>query len=242
MKIIKYKKLDKSTYRVFIDDQYIDLSEEVILKYEILLLNEIDSKLLKKLKEENNFYEAYHMAIKYLSKKMRSIWEVKKYLASYEKEKVDDLINKLIDSGYLNDEYYVECYLKDRINLSKDGPIKIKKKLLELGIDPMIIDDKLKGFDLDIELQKIKEIAERKIKQNKNKSEYHLKQKIRDDLFNMGYISENISQVLDKLDFYNKDVYKKEKERIYKKLSKKYSDNELEYRYKNELYRLGFKE
>ena len=44
----------------------------------------------------------------------------------------DETVDKLIDKGYLNDEYYAKSYISNQVNLSSDGPYKIIKHLGEL--------------------------------------------------------------------------------------------------------------
>ena len=67
-----------------------------------------------------------------------------------------------------------------------------------------------------------------------------LRKKIYNDLIMMGYDTHLINKVLDEIDFSNdKDMVKKEYDKLYKRLSRKYSDKELEYKIKEKLYQKG---
>ena len=53
MKINKYKKVGKNKYKVYFDNNEIILFEDVILKYDLLLLKDVSLELLDKIIDEN---------------------------------------------------------------------------------------------------------------------------------------------------------------------------------------------
>ena len=55
MKINKYKKVGKNKYKVYFDNNEIILFEDVILKYDLLLLKDVSLELLDKIINENKF-------------------------------------------------------------------------------------------------------------------------------------------------------------------------------------------
>jgi len=244
MKINKFTKQKNGMYKIqFEDGSNILAHEDIILKYELLIKKEITEKEEKIILKENIIYEGYDQAIKYITKKMRSKKEIIKYLESKEldKETISEIIKILKKNGYINDEAYAEVYINDRILLSNDGPNKIKKYLLETGVDKNIIEEKIKLFKRNDELEKIEKIVNKMKNANRNKSAYILKNKILDYLNNLGYDKSTVLEVLDNYKFENSDdIVKKEYEKAYKKLSKKYSGKELEYKLKQKMYSLGF--
>ena len=226
MKIEKFVKKSNGMYKLFLDnDEVIELHEDLILKEDLLLKREINGEDIVVLLEKNRDYLAYSMALKYLGVKMRSIKEVKNYLAKkvVSSSTIDDVICRLIREGYLNDSVYASSYVNDRIALSNDGPLKVRKSLEEL------------------ELEKIKKLVLKQIKTNSNKGEYLLKQKIFYNLSNLGYSKSLIQSVLDDVSFNDSSLREKEYNRLYNKLSKKYRGRELEYRIKQGLYQKGFR-
>ena len=68
-----------------------------------------------------------------------------------------------------------------------------------------------------------------------------LKNKLLKSLIDKGFYKEDIMNCLDKYEFDDTDAYKQEYEKLYKKLSIKYSGQELEYKIKQKLYQKGFK-
>lgn len=244
MKIEKYVKRRSECYEIVLEDgNKILLHEDLILKYELLLKKEIDSFQIDKLLKEQNNYIAYDKAIKYIARRMRSTYEIRVYLEKLEVDNnvIDEIIEKLINQGYLNDKEYSFAYVKDRINLSNDGPYKIINNLKQNKISDDIINLSINIFDNDLQYEKINKLISKQIKSNNSKSSYMLKQKIITNLINLGYDRGIIISVLNEYDFNDSDFYKKEYDKLYNKLSKKYSGKELEYKIKQKLYQKGFR-
>ena len=243
MNINKFTKKKDGMYSIELDDKRkLMIHEDLILKYDLLLKRKIDDDLEEKILIENNNYLAYNKAIKYIGIKMRSIKEMKNYLIKLgvDSNIIDIVISKLINQGYLNDKQYCVSFVNDKINLSNDGPLKIKKALIENEIDESVIDEALLCFDVSTQKDKISKYIDKQIRVN-NKGSNYLKQKILFNLMNLGYEKSIISEELSNLDVDDTILYKKEYKKAYDKLSKKYSGQELEYRIKQKLYQKGFR-
>lgn len=243
MYIEKYTKLKSGQYKLsFNNNTNCLLHEDLILKHNLLINKEIDDEKLDELLEENKSYIAYDLALNYLKVKMRTKKEIKEYLLK--KEISNDLIDNAIDiltkQGYLNDDIYCKAFINDRINLSNDGPYKIKECLLKLGIKEEAINKNIIVFDEELELERIKKLINKQIKSNHNKSANILKRKIIDNLTVLGYTKSLVIREIEKIDVDDNDIKEKEYKKIYDKLSKKYSGKELEYKVKQKMYQKGF--
>ena len=111
MKIEKYKFLGNGRYQIVIDGVKYIIYEDIILKYNILSKNIITKNDLDNYLKDNVYYEAYYKAVKYIEIKLRSEFELKKYLVKfgYDENIVSKVINALKKDGYLNEEDYVEA-------------------------------------------------------------------------------------------------------------------------------------
>ena len=241
MKIIKFTKSKNGMYILTLEDNTkLTIHENLILKHELLLTKKISDK--DSLVEENKTYEIYEVSLNYINKKLRSSKELKNYLSKkgYDNLLIDDVIELLYNQGYLDDLVYANSYVHDRINLSNDGPNKIKKDLENSGIEESIIYKSIQPYTEDIELERIEKLVDKQIKSNTNKGSNLLKRKIQMYLLNLGYNIDLINNILNKKDFKDKELYEKEYNKIYKTLSNRYSGKELEYRIKQKLYQKGF--
>lgn len=243
MKILKYVKDKNNVYKVYIDSEIIKLYDDIISRYNLLFKTEIDEALLDEIIKENAKLDSYYLSIKYINKKLRSKKEIEEYLVKKEfnKEVIKETIKRLVDNKFINDEIYLKCYINDQINLSNNGPLKIKKNLINLGLEVNLIEEALAKINSDVWNNKIDLYIDKKIKLNHTNSAYMLKVKMKNDLINLGYLKEDIENILTNKNIDDKDNYQKEYEKAKKSLEKKYSGYELEMKIKEKLYRKGFK-
>lgn len=243
MKIEKYKKLKNGKYELTLENlEKIQLYEDTILKYELLLKKEINNELTSILKFDKEC-EVYYIALKYIKTRTRSKKEIYDNLAlkNYNKEDIVNTIQKLEKQGYINDLFFAKSFLNNKLITTSNGPLKIKKELIKKGIKPEIIDEVLKDYDSDIQKEKIKKIMNRMIKSNKNKSIRMLKMKIITDLISQGFFKADIEYVMNEIEFKeDENLAAKEYEKFYKKLSRKYSGEELEFKIKQKMFQKGF--
>lgn len=243
MKIDKYKYKRNGEYEVLIDNNKYIIYEDIIIKNNLLSKKEITKKQLDECLESNKYYEAYYKCIKYINIKLRTKKEIIDYLKKNEfgSDLIKDVIKKLKDDKYLDDNIYSKAYIHDQIILKMIGPHKIKKDLLKLGIASDIVDSNLSVYTKEIEFEKLNKLIPKQVNSNKNKSSYVLKNKILNDMINKGFTKEYIEFILDNQSIDDSEIYKKEYDKLYAKLSKKYSGTQLEYKIKEKLYQKGFR-
>ncbi len=243
MKISKITKLKDGMYKLKLDEkQELKVHEDLILKYNILTKKELNEETKELLTEENKIYEIYNVALKYIKIRIRSIKELETYLKKkqFDVDKTQEAIAILKKQGYLNNDIYVKALINDKIRLSNDGPLKIKEILRSNDIAENIITEALTIFDEDLEIDRIKKLIDKQVRRNHNHSTMMLKNKIKQNLINLGYHSNLINSELNKLSTNDRELYKKEYDKIYNKLSRKYQGKDLEYRIKQKLYQKGF--
>lgn len=244
MKIEKYKFLSNGRYEVIIDNEKYIIYEDIILKNNLLSKKEITKDYLDKILLNNSFYEAYYKAVSYINIKLRTKKEISNYLkkSDYNNKVINDVLIKLEEDNYINDDIYSKAYIHDQMILKMVGPNKIRVDLIKMGLKEDVIDNNLDVYSEEKEFEKLEKIVPKLIKNNKNKSSSYLKNKILIDLINKGFTKEYILTVLEKQEFDDSNIYKKEYDKLYKKLSKKYSGNELDFKIKQRLYAKGFRQ
>lgn len=239
MEIKNIKKLRNGKYKIEMDDTKITTYDDVIINNNLLYKKHIDNKLLENINVETSYYDVYNKVIKYISIKLRSKKEILEYLNKNKIEENDKnkIIKDLTNAGLLNDENFAKAFISDKIYLSNDGRLKIKKELLEHNINEDIIDKYLYSYEESIFEEKLSKLMTKKIKTSKYNG-YLLKQKLFYEFNNLGYENDIITKVYNSIDINsNIDEYF---EKYYNSLSKKYSGNELINKLKNKLYSRGY--
>ena len=241
MEIIKFKKDKGNTYKIYFDDDtVIDLYDDVIVKYNLLVNKSLDTKTFDEITSYNIFLNGYYKSIKYINKKLRSEVEIRDYLKKIDVKStdIDKIVKLLYKDGYLNKEVFFKAYINDKYNLSNEGPNKIIKDLIKHNMKENEFLDYLYSLDWNIKIEKL---VNKKIKSNHNLSITVLKTKIVNDLVLLGYEKHDIMKILDNSFFDNDvEILKKEYIKIKNKYSKKYRDSELDFKIKNYLYGKGF--
>lgn len=242
MKILCYKNKKGNIYEITLSNkEKITLYDDVILKYNLLITKEIKDNELNNILKDNDKIKAYLLAIKYIRVKLRTEDEIKKKLKDYDKDTINYVINRLNKEKYLNNDLYIKAYINDSINLKFEGPNKILYDLKKMKFKEDEINNYLLKVDNDIWINKIRKYIKKKIETNKSLSKIFLEKKIKEDLFNKGFYKEDIDRVLNEFTIEeDKSIYEKEYTKLKNKLSKKYSNEELEYRIKISLYKKGF--
>ena len=242
MKIDKIQKTRSGKYNIYVGDRKITTYDDVLINTGILYKKEIDIDELDKIEKQNNYYSAYNKTISYIMKHQRSKKEIENYITKFEltKEENNNILKKLQEIGLINDLNYVKAFISDSINLSNKGPYKIKQELIDNGIDENIIDEELSNIDESIIYDKLIKLIEKKIRTNHNHSEYQLKQKIIIDIVNLGYDREITMNLLDNFKIDDTNLLSKEYDKLYSKLSKKYTGIELNKKIKQKLYSKGY--
>lgn len=243
MKIEKYKKLKNGKYEVILtNNEKLELYEDVILKFNLLLTKEIDDNK-QLILDFNTECETYYIALKYLKVRPRSKKEIYGYLKKkdYPIMFIDKSLQKLENQGYINDLSFARSFLNNKLITTSNGPYKIRQELQNKGINNKDIVSVMEDYTLEKQTEKIDKQVNRMVKSNHNKGNNLLKKKIYMTLIQDGFDSNLINEAIDEIKFEDDQVLaKKEYDKLYKKLSTKYSGNELEYRIKQKLYQKGF--
>ena len=199
MEILNIKKKKNGEYQITLSNQMVlSIYAETIIKYNLLANKKFDEKYWQEIINFNNEYKAYYEAIKYLNVKLRTKKEIVAKLEKngYLKSTIANVIAKLEQQNYINDELYIKSFIADQINLTLNGPQKIKRILQNLGFNMNLITQYLEEYSNDLWQEKIRKIINKKIKANHNLSKISLINKIKINLLNLGYSQDLINKGL----------------------------------------------
>lgn len=240
-----FKKVKVRSDYVYVDleDEGIMVSIEDYFRYEIRNKKGLDDDTYKQLKDHEIILKAYRSCLRKLSAKDYTIRQIKDHLykQGLHKEIVEQLVDKLIQYGLLDDEKY--CINKigyyDNSLLSYK---QISQKLKNEGISEALLDKYLK-YDHQREYDKAVKQAQKQASSTKNKSVKALKQAILAKLVSNGFSYEIGNDALAEIEFSsdNEDeLLQKEFDKTLKKYSKRYEGYELRQRIFGSLLSKGF--
>ena len=243
MKILKFKKISKNKYKLFLDNnESITLYEDVIINNNLLLLKEVDNALLDDLMKQNNCVDAYNIALNYIAVRMRSIYEVKEYLVKkgISNTLLENTIKKLTKDGYLDDLKFARAFVNDKLTITNNGPIKIKKELLKYKVEESVINEVISDIDNDIVKEKLSRLVEKQVKIKKG-STNTLKIKLVNYFVNLGYDKDMVLKELSKYELKSdENKLKRDYDKIYIKYKDKYEGSKLTYFIAQKLYTKGY--
>ena len=243
MKIEKISKLKSGKYKIRLsNNETFTTYDDVILNHGLLFHKDIDDETYLKIKSDSEYYNLLNSAVKYISKRLRSEKEMIGYLEKKTLDTyiIDNIIDDLKRQNFINDERFARAYINDKLTLSNVGIIKIKHDLEILGVSREIIEDEISHIDNNNTNDKLEKMIIKKISHNHKYSNYILKDKIINEMVNLGYDRTLVIELIDKYIKDDKDIYEKEYTKLYNKLKHKYQGKELEYQVKQRLYIKGF--
>ena len=204
MKIEKYELTKKNIYNVYLSNgEVLELNGKVITDNELLIKKDIDNELYDKLKRDNTICMLMDTSVKYIDRRLRSINELRDYLKNKEEDTIiiEEVIDKLINYKYLDDDRFTKAFIKDKLNFTNWGDYKIKNELKRLGVNEEIIYNNISNIDDNIYYERINKIIDKDISINKKYRGIKLKNKIYNHLLTLGYSKEKVISIINNYNF-----------------------------------------
>ncbi len=180
MRIISLNKKGKYVHIKFDNDLECKINEEVFIESKIKRNDEVSDRQLKELNFENDSYNAKNSALRSLSRRSHSTYELKIKLKQkgYKTKIIDGVINHLERLEFLDDQKFAETFYLDRLKNKKESNYKIRTQLYKKGIDREIISEIESNFyDENQLIKNAVELVRKKLKFI-NKSENEAKKKL----------------------------------------------------------------
>lgn len=196
MKITKIEAQVKTRgrYSIFVEDKFaFGLSELALINSGIKVGLEITPAQLAKYKEESDIDKIYGRTLDLLARRPRSEWEITDYLKRKNQtpEQVSEILNRLSNSGYINDEDFARRWVDSRRLLKSTSKRKLNLELKQKRISDEIINKVLAEDETD-ELEVLKKIIAKK----RTQTRYKDNQKLMQYLIRQGFNYSDIKQAL----------------------------------------------
>ena len=192
--IIKSIIQNKDLYSVTIDDFQINLSEDLIVKYNLYVNKEIDDKAYNELTISIEYYNAYDKALKYSIKYNKSKRAVYNYLVNknYSIYVSESVCNELVEKGIISD-YNIAEGLAYSYYKKGNGRHLIKAKLEALLLSSDAIDKALSKIDFDDYITSMNKYAKKYYDKNSSLDPFMRLMKTKEFLKKHGYTYDEIS-------------------------------------------------
>lgn len=228
VKILKIEKKGKK-YLVYTteDEEPIKLTEDAIVNNRILKDALFDKEGWEKIKKGKDTANLFDKVLHYIDFKPRTEKEVIDYLIKKEAEQetIDEIITRLKDIRYLDDNKYALAFIEEGIK-NKKGPQLISYQLVELGINKNLIQHHLEIYTYELQIENATIIAKKyqqlQLKHPAKKQRELIYQK----LIRGGFDHNIINIVIEQLVFFEDSIDKLEEE-YQKLLLKKLDRNKI---------------
>ena len=181
-------------YSIYGDGKYVfSLSENELLNSGIKINQEYDGEELEKLHLTVVLDKAYDRSLNMISRRPRSIWEMRQYLKQkeYDDNVIDEILNKLSNRKYLDDEKFAEAWVRDRRALKKTSKRRLQQELRAKRVSDTVIQKVLAEDEAD-EQEILRDLIEKK----RTQTRYQDDQKLIQYLIRQGFNYSDIKDLL----------------------------------------------
>ena len=244
-------KKTKGRYHIYIQegektDYAFSVSEDILVREHLLKGKELTKEEIDVLRKQDETDRAFQNALNYLSYRMRSVYEVRKYLEEreVEVEEIDNIIETLTDRGFLHDESFAASYVRTKRDTAQKGPLLMKRELQEKGIAAAIIERAMEEYTAEQQFDDAVALAEKKQSSYQKESVRKREEKLMQFLLQKGYPAGLAKEAVKEANLENNEENEYEAMKIYgEKAWKKNAQKEpweQKQRVKQFLYGKGF--
>jgi regulatory protein len=203
IKIKRVQKRGRYHYLSCSNGEEYKVEPEIYYKYNLVGESVFDRNKFFAIVDENSFRLCLNSAIRLLSQRMHSVYEIKTKLKK--KGFLNKIVNRSLDElgkmNLMNDEQFTKNYI-DELIYRGQGRYKIINSLQKRGISKEMINENLQKLDdPDAEEKRAEEALKRKIKSlaYKEIEPRKLKEKVIRHLISKGFSSDIVFKITEKL-------------------------------------------
>lgn len=209
MKIISLKRKSNDVKIILEDGSFITIDYRTFVDFKLHKDFELDDNILELLSKESSFVKAKDSAFRLLARRLHSKKELSQKLLKkkFPIEIIERVIKEFSDKSYLNDDEFARLFTQEKIMKGKTGINKLQFELSNRGIDKQIMQEVIKSVDTENYFSSLKEIAEKKLQQLKNREtdKRKISTKLASYLASKGYEFDLIYKIIRELDLDNQD-------------------------------------
>lgn len=225
----------------------VHLPEKYVLSHQLENGQIIEHEMFEEMQTYEMVVKGYKKALKFLTTRDYTEKQMVDKLQKnghYTSEQLTMIISLLKDKHLIDDDAYVEDYMR-RVTKMGMGIKKAILKLKEKGISDEQLESVHDHYSKALQIEGAIEIARKMYYANRSKSQRALKHAIYDRLYYQGFEADVIDAAMKQVPFevneqFEKQLIEKEYDKARKKYEKKYEGKELNHRILAYLSRKGF--
>ena len=196
---------DDSRVSVFLDGEFaFGVHEDIVVKHGLRTGMTLTPEEQQAVEHDEQYVDAKQTALNYLAHKPRTEEEVRRKLRKTDAPStvIEDVIERLYELSYLDDEAYAEDYVRNRFASKKYGPVRIRRELVERGVDRHVADEAVADLFADEDPRAAaREHAEKRWGRLADEDDpRRRRQKLYRYLRRRGFTSDTINPILDDLE------------------------------------------
>lgn len=190
---------------VFLDGEFaFGVHQDLVVKHGLQEGQTLTAAEQQDIESDEQYVRAKQSAFDYLAHKPRTEQEVRRKLQDGEASPpvVEDVIARLYELGYLDDEAYAHDYVHNRFANKKYGPIRIRRELVKRGVDRHVAEAAVTDLfaEEDAQAAARKHAEKRWSRLDEDDDPRRRKQKMYRYLRRRGFTTDTIYSVLDDLE------------------------------------------
>ncbi|WP_180316726.1 recombination regulator RecX [Shouchella shacheensis] len=250
---ITVQKKARQRYNIFLkeaeSERYaFSVDEDILIKYNLRKGQALEEEEMRALIDADEAKKTQHLAIHYLSYRIRSAHELRTYLQKKEREPahIEQTMAFLFREKLLNDEEFAGAYIRTKTRQHVVGPRKLSQELVQKGISSSIIAQALMPLTFEWQVESAYGWLEKQLSKQRKQKESWEKQKLKwmNRLVSKGFEHEPIREALSMIKGKDEEVEWKalvyQADKLAFSYRKKYEEREVKWKLKQALYRKGF--
>jgi regulatory protein len=190
---------------VFLDGEFaFGVHEDLVVKHGLRVGRSLTPEEQQEIEREDQYVRAKQRALDYLAHKPRTEEEVRRKLRRQDVPDlvVEDVVDRLYELDYLDDEAYARDYVRNRFASKKYGPVRIRRELVKRGIDRHTAEEAVDDLfvEKDVQAAARTHAEKRWARLTDEDDPRRRKQKVYRYLQRRGFTSSTITPLLDELE------------------------------------------
>jgi regulatory protein len=193
-----------SRVSVFLDGEFaFGVHEDLVVKHGLRVGRTLTPEEQREVERDDQYVRAKQRALDYLAHKPRTEEEVRRKLRRQDAPEsiIEDVVARLYELSYLDDEAYADDYVRNRFASKKYGPVRIRRELVKRGVDRHAAEAAVDAFFDETDARAAaREHAEKRWSRLADEDPRRRRQKLYRYLRRRGFTSDTINPLLDELE------------------------------------------